>query len=911
MNHRTLLVLALGAVGMALSCATLVEIDPNECGNGVVEPNEDCDFAARRAPKQGNASETTVCAEPGQKNACRFTCEAAKDCPVGWGCDLNQGHCVSSASDFDLVDTLESGAVRMVKGDFDGDGRADLVLSQPSGLDGNSTATAYFFGEGMRVRSRTAIPLGVGALQPLPADFTSKALAKKAGTPFTPDGALFPISDLGFASSFGIGILRGAEDTSFVPELFPYQALEVGIAGGRAIKASQIVAIPRPPVNGSSRGQVAYYLAFAELQKTKLVAFSLDKVADGRAVAAEELVGSPQDVRTVGAPGGQALCFRAQPCGQVLAWSRSPQSDELVLLEAPDPDPRAPPLPKAPRITIPGGIDSVAVGDVDGDGLYDIVIGPRGNQTNRCPFIVTGSNIRQSRYAPEPAKPSQCARGGQPFVGLVDLNSDGLADFVYGNTILASTRTGGAGADGGAGGDWAEVYTRAATAWSQIEHGDFDGDGRMDAILAVQGQAGIDVLRGTTGEIRPVTVPTPEPVDVIAAGFFDTDRMIDVAYTTKVGRQNREAAAYILFGGPENQTVPVGRKNVSQLVNLRRPIPTTVLPDVDFLGLVQDSEVVGGVKTDQAKAVLYSTYTPQGRVPVSVLKRTTEDGIAGRGVAFGQLAEDGRIDGLQVVLQNPSTCVVAGKDNAKVQLVDDLLEPPGAGAGTAFASKTVGYGPTLPIALAAGRTGALDEAFAVTNEAGQIVIQRVVRRGVGAAAGLELAPLHRVPYAPGGDCKVPNPRTDALYPQEKLALLDLDDDGDLDLIFSDGGRFGTDPAANRPGLLVVLRNDGNGTFVPLPTLGGRSFAKVRLGGAGSALAVLTPDEIGFYTLTGGQLTRLASPILTKNRPDARAIESGDFDGDGVEDLAVLAGGGLELLGGKVAPAGGLGDGGAR
>ena len=209
------------------------------------------------------------------------------------------------------------------------------------------------------------------------------------------------------------------------------------------------------------------------------------------------------------------------------------------------------------------------------------------------------------------------------------------------------------------------------------------------------------------------------------------------------------------------------------------------------------------------------------------------------------------------------------------------------------------------------RTGALDEAFAVTNEAGQIVLSRIVRRGIGPAAGIELAPLHRVPYAPAGDCKLPNARTDALYPQEKLALLDLDDDGDLDLIFSDGGRFGTDPAGNRPGLLVVLRNDGNGTFVPLPTLGGRSFAKVHLGAAGSALAVLTPDEVGFYTLTGGQLTRLASPTLKKNRPDARALESGDFDGDGVEDLAVLAGGVLELLGGKVAPAGGLGDGGAR
>ncbi len=877
----------LAALGILPGCATLEDITPNQCGNQVVEEGEDCDPPASQ-------DATTTCAPVGARNACRYQCLKEADCPAGWGCDLNESTCVKGTDRFDLKLTDESGSVRMISGDFDGDGRKDLVLTQPSGLDGSSSGVGLFFEDGMTLRERYAIPIALGALDPLPAKLVSDAILKKDPNASVPS-AEFPLTDLGFASSFGVGVLRGSPDAPFVPELFPYQVLEVG-----GQKASQVLVAPHSPDKaGSYRGRVSYFVAFGSAQGggargTQILGYSINKQGGGTAYTT--IQGNPQDVRFVGSPTGEALCFRAESCSQILVYSKSAQSNAVVLLDAPDPDQPAPVPRIAPRIEVPGGVDSVAVGDVDGDGLADVVMGPRGNG---CPLIVKGTAIRLNQFAPLPVTGPECARN-QPFLGLVDLNGDDVADYVYGSTVIASLKKGPAAVE------WSPVFLRGSTPWTQIEAGDFDGDGRLDAILAVQGQSGIDVLRGTKGEVRPLTIPTPEPVDLMTVGFFDTDRAIDVAYTTKVGRRNREASAYIRFGGADDVTVPIGRKNVSQIVNLRRPIAEAVVPDVDFLGLVQDSEVTAGAGVDKSKAVLFSTYIPQGRSPVSLLKRNPGEGIAGRAVTFGSFLEPGRLDAIQAVLPSAGAC---NKQGANV--LDDLLEPPLAGPLVTLGKAELPYGPLLPVAFAATHSvTARDEVFAAVVENGTLSINRIA---VSPKATQPYAPtpIISVPYQPvAGVCPVPNPKTDALYPHERLALIDVDDDGDLDIVFSDGGRLEIQgQPKEKPGFMLVLRNDG-GNYVPMPAPGlvGRSFTRIRLSGNKSALAVLTPTEVAFYRAENGALVKLTPSgktdnVLLQKRDDARAIEAGDFDGDGVEDLAILAGGVLQVAAGKQASAG--------
>lgn len=909
MSPRSLrLVCAAVAVCLAASCAELTEIGADVCGNGVAEVGEDCDDVAGRLPKQGQPDASTACLGRGSVNQCRYGCVSSKDCPTGWGCNLEQGTCAAPTGTFTPLEPVDkNGAVRLVAGDFDGDGRTDLVLSQPSGLDGNSLASAYFYTSGMRIRERVALPISLGVTASIPSSVTTKALAavSSAGASATAADAgesAFPISDLTFASAFGLGILRGSTDRPFVPELFPYLSLSFGLPDQ---KASQIIAIPKPPRDGSLRGQVGYFLTVKLGNQTALVPFELNGAP--RFDPAITTAGNPQDVRFLVAPGGEALCFRGDGCAQALVWSKTPQNRDLLIVDAPPNVQRNP-----PRFTVEPGIDAVGVGDVDGDAIPDVVIGPKvgaGAQKEAfCPFVLYGNKLRAGNASLERLA-GNCV--GEPFVGLVDLNGDGLADFVYGSSIHVTSR-----ADGGAQITRAEAYRRSSSSWSQLEVGDFDGDSRVDAILAVQGQSGLDVVRGGTGEMRVLSVPTPEPVDVITSGYFDADRMIDVAYTTKLVRteRNQEASAYIVFGGPENQTTPVGTKNVSQLVNLRRPIPEKFLPDTDFLGLVQDTEVVTGrgQKDPQAapQAILFTAYVPQGRAAVSILRRTRNDSaVAGRAQAFGSFTGEGSLDALQVALTDRADCT----QGATIQTVQGVLTPPILTNFGEIGSAPVGYGPQLPIALVAGKTGATDEAFFVTVREGQLVAYRARRRPP--LFVLEPQEIYRAPYAPatGGACPVPNPREDALFPHEKLALLDLDDDGDLDLVFSDGGRLALKGQSDqKPGLMFALLNDGNGGFAPIaaPDLVGRSFAKVGLGAKGSALAVLSPDAISFFQVREGALARVDVIDFKPKKEAARALEAGDFDGDGVDDLAVLSAGTLQIYRGKARGAGVVNDGGA-
>jgi hypothetical protein len=878
----------LAALGTLSGCATLEDITPNQCGNQVVEEGEDCD-----PPSSEDA--TTTCAPVGARNACRYQCEKEADCPAGWGCDLNEGTCVKGTDRFDLKLTDESGSVRMVSGDFDGDGRKDLVLTQPSGLDGSSSGVGLFFEEGMTLREKYAIPIALGALDPLPSKLVSDAIRKKDPNASVPE-AEFPLTDLGFASSFGVGVLRGSPDAPFVPELFPYQALEV-----LGKKASQILVAPLPKDKaGSYRGRVSYFVAFGATDTpggargTQILSFNINKQGQFQVYA--NLPGNPQDVRFAVPPPGQTLCFRDESCSQILVYSKSQQSNAVVLIDAPEPEAAPPPPRVAPRIEVPGGVDSVAIGDVDGDKALDVVIGPRGNG---CPLLVKGSAIRLGQFASTPLSGPECPKN-QPFLGLVDLNGDGYADYVYGTSIFASQKN-------GANVTWSLVYSRGTTPWTQFEAGDFDGDGRLDAILAVQGQSGIDVLLGTEGEVRPLTIATPEPIDLMTVGFFDADRAADIAYTTKVGRRDREASAYIRFGGASDVTVPIGRKNLSQIVNLRRPLPDAFLPDVDFLGLVQDSEVTAGAGVDASKSVLYTTYVPQGRSPVSLLKRTPGEGIAGRAAAFGSFVEPGRFEAVQAVLPSAGKCEKQGAN-----VLDDLLEPPLGGASALLSRAEIPYGPLLPLAFAAShKTTERDEVIsAVVVDGGTLTINRLE---VSPRGSQPYAPttIFRTPYVPvAGVCPLPNPKTDALYPHEKLALLDVDDDGDLDIVFSDGGRLEIQgQPKEKPGFMIVLRNDG-GTYVPMPAPGlvGRSFTRIRLSGNKSALAVLTPTEVAFYRAENGTLVKVTpggktDNVLLQKRDDARAIEAGDFDGDGVEDIAILAGGVLQVAAGKQASAG--------
>ena len=80
-----------------LSCVNLPTIEETRCGNGFIEPGEDCDNFDQTTPKDGGAK-GAVCNASGTVNQCRFSCEEDSDCksdPVsgagsGWRCGVDK-----------------------------------------------------------------------------------------------------------------------------------------------------------------------------------------------------------------------------------------------------------------------------------------------------------------------------------------------------------------------------------------------------------------------------------------------------------------------------------------------------------------------------------------------------------------------------------------------------------------------------------------------------------------------------------------------------------------------------------------------------------------------------------------------------------------------------------------------------
>lgn len=113
---------------LVAGCGALDPIDLNQCGNEVIDDTEDCD------------THVTVgtCGEPGTERACRLLCEPnelVSGCPSTYGCGAD-GICRQSKGEFELSGRIELGLLpRMAFGDFDADGHDDLVTVTATSLE--------------------------------------------------------------------------------------------------------------------------------------------------------------------------------------------------------------------------------------------------------------------------------------------------------------------------------------------------------------------------------------------------------------------------------------------------------------------------------------------------------------------------------------------------------------------------------------------------------------------------------------------------------------------------------------------------------------------------------------------------------------------------------------------------------
>jgi FG-GAP-like repeat/Calx-beta domain/FG-GAP repeat/HYR domain len=167
----------------------------------------------------------------------------------------------------------------------------------------------------------------------------------------------------------------------------------------------------------------------------------------------------------------------------------------------------------------PGAASSLAVGDLDGDGKPDIVVGKNGSTVQV--FINTGGGT----FAPAVSY----ATGSQPYsIGLADVNGDGLLDIVTANLSSGNMSV---LINQGAGTFITSAPIPVGNAPNGLVLEDFNADGRVDVVIVRQSPATLTVFLGNgdgtfAAALNQALTGSPRAV---RAGDFNVDGKMDLA----------------------------------------------------------------------------------------------------------------------------------------------------------------------------------------------------------------------------------------------------------------------------------------------------------------------------------------------------------------------------------------------
>jgi len=174
---------------------------------------------------------------------------------------------------------------------------------------------------------------------------------------------------------------------------------------------------------------------------------------------------------------------------------------------------------------------ALAIADLNADGVGDIVLAGDNGVT-----VVPGN--RSASFVPKPtvAWPDGTLRKGARSLAFVDVDSDGHLDVVASSYSSDSPTSPGIFAfygNGAAGFSKAAVLQTPGYVFNggKLTFGDLNGDGHLDLLVRDAGQGYVLMHTGTTGYVAPQILPgyTNTTYAALPTGDFDGDRRTDFA----------------------------------------------------------------------------------------------------------------------------------------------------------------------------------------------------------------------------------------------------------------------------------------------------------------------------------------------------------------------------------------------